>query len=47
MSTLLEVSGLRKAYGDKVVLRDIDLTVEHGGVVCLIGSAASRRCCAA
>ena len=43
MTALLEVSGLRKAYGDKVVLRDIDLTVEPGDVVCLIGSSGSGK----
>lgn len=43
MSALLEVSGLRKAYGDKVVLRDIDLVVEPGDVVCLIGSSGSGK----
>jgi polar amino acid transport system ATP-binding protein len=41
--SLLEVGGLRKAYGDKVVLRDIDLTVEPGDVVCLIGSSGSGK----
>jgi polar amino acid transport system ATP-binding protein len=41
--SLLEVEGLRKAYGDKVVLRDIDLTVEPGDVVCLIGSSGSGK----
>jgi polar amino acid transport system ATP-binding protein len=41
--TLLEVEGLRKAYGDKVVLRDIELTVEAGDVVCLIGSSGSGK----
>ncbi len=41
--SLLSVEGLRKAYGDKVVLRDIDLTVEPGDVVCLIGSSGSGK----
>ena len=40
---LLEVTDLRKAYGDKVVLRDIDLTVEAGDVVCLIGASGSGK----
>jgi len=43
VSALLRVSGLRKAYGAKVVLRDIDLTVEAGDVVCLIGSSGSGK----
>jgi polar amino acid transport system ATP-binding protein len=40
---VLRVEGLRKAYGDKVVLRDIDLTVERHEVVCLIGSSGSGK----
>jgi len=43
MSPLLRVSGLRKAYGDKVVLRDLDLDVEPHDVVCLIGASGSGK----
>ena len=43
MSALLEVSGLRKSYGDRVVLRDIDLTVNTHDVICLIGSSGSGK----
>ena len=43
MSGLLRVDGLRKAYGDKVVLRDVDLLVEPHDVVCLIGSSGSGK----
>jgi polar amino acid transport system ATP-binding protein len=43
MSSLLRVSGLRKAYGDKVVLRDLDLDVEPHDVVCLIGTSGSGK----
>jgi polar amino acid transport system ATP-binding protein len=42
-SPLLEVSDLRKAYGDKVVLADIDLAVSRHDVVCLIGSSGSGK----
>jgi len=41
--SLLRVEGLRKAYGDKVVLRDVDLTVEAHDVVCLIGASGSGK----
>ena len=34
---VLRAEGVRKAYGDKVVLRDIDLLVEPHDVICLIG----------
>jgi polar amino acid transport system ATP-binding protein len=40
---LLRVRGLRKAYGDKVVLHDIDLDVAAGDVVCLIGASGSGK----
>ena len=40
---LLEVSSLRKSYGDKVVLRDIDLSVSAHDVICLIGSSGSGK----
>ena len=43
MSALLEVEGLRKAYGDRVVLREIDLTVWAHDVVCLIGASGSGK----
>jgi polar amino acid transport system ATP-binding protein len=41
--TLLEVSGLRKAYGDRVVLDDVSLSVAPHDVVCLIGSSGSGK----
>jgi polar amino acid transport system ATP-binding protein len=43
MSELLKVEGLRKSYAEKVVLRDVDLTVEPHDVVCLIGSSGSGK----
>jgi polar amino acid transport system ATP-binding protein len=43
VSELLRVESLRKAYGDKVVLRDVDLTVSTHDVVCLIGASGSGK----
>jgi polar amino acid transport system ATP-binding protein len=40
---LLRVTGLRKAYGTKVVLHDVDLAVERHDVVCLIGASGSGK----
>src|SRR5689334_17834198 len=37
MSSAIEVSGLRKAFGDKVVLDGIDLEVAAGTVFSLLG----------
>ena len=43
MTELLRVEGLRKAYDDKVVLRDVDLLVSRHDVVCLIGASGSGK----
>ncbi len=43
MTELLRVEDLRKSYGDKVVLRDIDLTVNAHDVICLIGASGSGK----
>jgi polar amino acid transport system ATP-binding protein len=43
VTALMEVRGLRKAYGDRVVLDDVSLTVAPGDVVCLIGSSGSGK----
>ena len=40
---VIEVRGLRKTYGDRVVLDDVSLTVDAGDVVCLIGASGSGK----
>ena len=40
---LLEISHLKKAYGDNVVLKDISLTVHQGEVVVLIGPSGCGK----
>nr|WP_157345317.1 amino acid ABC transporter ATP-binding protein [Nocardioides sp. MAH-18] len=40
---MLSVSGLRKSYGDRLVLDDVSLTVEPHDVICLIGSSGSGK----
>ena len=42
MSTI-EISGLHKSFGTLEVLRGIDLTVEPGEVVCVIGPSGSGK----
>ena len=37
MTTLLEIRGLNTYYGESHILRDVDLTVKAGEMVCLIG----------
>jgi polar amino acid transport system ATP-binding protein len=39
----IEISGLYKAFGSLQVLRGIDLTVERGDVVCVIGPSGSGK----
>ncbi len=39
----LEVRGLKKAFGDNVVCRGIDLDVDEGEMVCLIGASGSGK----
>jgi polar amino acid transport system ATP-binding protein len=42
-TALLQLANVRKSYGDKVVLQDIDLTVHTHDVICLIGSSGSGK----
>jgi polar amino acid transport system permease protein len=39
----LQLKGLRKAYGDHVVLKDIDMTIKIGEVVSVIGPSGSGK----
>jgi ABC-type polar amino acid transport system ATPase subunit len=40
---LLKISGLEKKFGELAVLRGVDLEVEEGTVVCLVGSSGSGK----
>ncbi len=40
---MIELQGIDKHYGDLHVLRDINLSVAHGEVVCIIGPSGSGK----
>ena len=40
---LLNIRGLRKQYGQVEVLKGVDLTMQRGNVVTLIGSSGSGK----
>lgn len=40
---IIEIKNLRKAFGGQEVLKDINLKVEEGEVICLIGSSGSGK----
>lgn len=42
-SPMIEISGLRKCFGPLEVLKDINLKVEQGGVVALLGPSGSGK----
>ena len=41
MSLIIDVKGLQKSFGDNEVLKGIDLELEKGEVVCVIGPSGS------
>ena len=41
--SLLEASGVRKSFGDRLVLDDLDLSVDRGQCVVLIGGSGSGK----
>src|SRR3712207_3359263 len=40
---IIEVQNLQKKYGENVVLKDINETVEKGQVICVIGPSGSGK----
>lgn len=43
MQALLEINDLYKSFGDTPVLKGIDLTLNQGEVICVIGSSGSGK----
>ena len=40
---IISVNGLKKSFGENVVLKDINFSVNRGDVTCIIGSAGSGK----
>ena len=40
---IIEVKGLKKNYGELEVLKSIDLEIEEGQVVCILGTSWSGK----
>lgn len=40
---MIEIKGVHKSFGDNEVLKGVDLTVDKGEVVCLIGASGSGK----
>ena len=43
MRNLIEIKHLSKSFGDNIILKDIDFSVNKGEVVCVIGSSGSGK----
>ena len=40
---IIRIEGLGKSFGDHEVLRKIDIDVEKGEVICIVGSSGSGK----
>ena len=45
MKKLLEISHLKKSFGDTEVLKDISMEVNEGEVVAILGPSGSGKSC--
>ena len=43
MEHIIEIKHLRKSFGDREILKDIDFRVDPGEVVCIIGASGSGK----
>ena len=39
----LEIKGLSKSYGTKSIIEDIDITMDKGELLCLLGASGSGK----
>lgn len=43
MEAILEIKGLKKSFGDREILKDINVSVKEGEVISIIGSSGSGK----
>ena len=43
MESIIQIKGLRKSFGDKEILKGINLDVYPGEVICIIGTSGSGK----
>ena len=43
MGTLIDINGLRKSYGENTVLKGVNLTVNRGEIIAIIGASGSGK----
>lgn len=41
--TILEIKGLKKSFGEREILKDINVSVKEGEVISIIGSSGSGK----
>ena len=46
MNTAIEFKNIKKSYGDKTVIENLNLTVEQGEFVTIVGSSGCQDDCA-
>ena len=40
---MIEIKNVRKSFGNIEVIKGVDLTIEKGEVLCLIGASGDRK----
>lgn len=43
MNNIITISNLRKTFGENIILKDINLNIKKGEIICIIGSSGSGK----